>query len=242
MNKFLVTFSAILSVLAGNAAAQSSSAVRIYTLPDGVGYTVDGQYYTLPSSAIWPNGTKHVLSVNPYPAGSNLNTRYTFGSWRYAGGTLPGSTVTVTADPAIKEFYATFTVEHTLSLNFLNCPPEIDCPSPGTVFVNDVAYTRDAVLYFAAGSTVRLAATPSPGYVFTGWDPGANQTITGFLNNVLLAVPTVVRPRFQLARRINFETVPAELDVFADRARIPTPNSLDWAYQTTHTLGAPSPQ
>ena len=55
-----------------------------------------------------------------------------------------------------------------------------------------------------------------------------NQTITGFVNEVLVAGPTFVRPRFQLARRINFETVPAELELFADRARVPTPSTLDW--------------
>ena len=129
MNRFLVTFSAILIGFAGTSAAQSSSATKIYTVPDGVGYTVDGQYYTSLSTAVWPAGSKHVLSVNPYPAGSNLNTRYSFVNWQYFGGALPGSTVTITADPAIKEFFATFTVEHTLLLSFSDCPPEIDCPS-----------------------------------------------------------------------------------------------------------------
>src|SRR4051812_43658542 len=242
MNKCSLQFAAILLLLAREGRAQVSSAVQIYTVPSGIAYTVDGEFYRARSTAIWTTGSKHVLSLNPVQEGLNAKTRYAFGAWKYPGGSLPGATVTVTADPAIKEFFATFDVEHAVSLNFSACTPDIPCPSPGTIFVNGAPYTNDADVYVGAGSVAKLVASPASGYVFTGWDPGFNQSITGFVNDVLMSAPIVVRPRFQLARRINLETVPAELELFADRAQVPTPSTLEWGYGTMHTVGAPSPQ
>src|SRR3954447_2371918 len=108
MNEYLVQFAASLIVLTGAARAQVSSAGQVYTVPSGIAYTVDGEFYRVPSTAFWPAGSKHVLSLNPVQEGLNAKTRYAFGAWQYAGGSLPGATVTVTADPAIKEFYANF--------------------------------------------------------------------------------------------------------------------------------------
>jgi uncharacterized protein (TIGR03437 family) len=78
--------------------------------------------------------------------------------------------------------------------------------------------------------------------VFDGWEGVDNQKVTGFLNIVTLNYPTVVRPRFLLARHISLNTEPADLDLFADRGRVSTPSMLDWAYGSTHTLAVPSPQ
>src|ERR1041385_2246488 len=39
------------------------STVTVSTIPDGGYFTVDGQNYTKAMSAIWPNGSKHVLAV-----------------------------------------------------------------------------------------------------------------------------------------------------------------------------------
>src|SRR4051812_598688 len=99
MNKFLFKFAAISLLLVGNAAAQVSGLTKVYTVPDGIAYTVDGQFYRTASSAIWPAGTKHVLSLNPEQMALNVKTMYSFGGWQYVGGVLPGgATVMVTAD------------------------------------------------------------------------------------------------------------------------------------------------
>jgi uncharacterized protein (TIGR03437 family) len=78
--------------------------------------------------------------------------------------------------------------------------------------------------------------------VFIGWDNGQNQQIAGMFDTVTMNTPTVVYPRFQLARKIQLQTSPAELDVFSDRSRIATPAIVEWAYGSTHILGVPSPQ
>lgn len=236
-------FFGILILLAGNAAAQTSGPVRVYTVPDGRLYSVDGVYYSAPVGQMWAAGSKHVLATDKGQETGGIKTTYTFQSWQYAGGLLSTNpTVTVTADPSLKEFYAMFTVQHALTLNISTCA-DTNCTVAGRVLVNsDVSYTADADIYYNQGSTIRLIAEPAPGFAFDGWEPGQNQKITGFLNIVTLNSPTIVRPRFRLARRINVVTEPAELDVYADGARVATPAELDWVHGTTHTLGAPSPQ
>ncbi len=242
MNQFLRNFAVILFIFAGNTSAQSGL-TRVYTIPDGVAYTVDGAFYRSMSSAVWPAGSKHILSVNPVQQALNIKTQYAFTGWNYAGGILPGGpTVTVSADPTLKEFWAVFSIQHAISLNYSDCSPDIPCPSPGTIYVNDVTYKGDADVYLNQGTVVKLLAVPADGFVFTGWEQGPNQVVTGFLNTVTVNSPTIVRPHFRLARHVNLQTVPAELEVFADGGRIPTPASVDWAYGSTHTVGVPSPQ
>src|SRR5436190_7438994 len=171
MKKFLLKFAAIFAVFTGIAAAQSGT-VRIYTQPEGIAFTVDGQFARSTLTAVWPSGTKHVLSANPVQEALNVKTHWKFGTWQFAGGTLLGGvTVLVTADPSINEFWSTWSVEHALSLNYSACDPDIPCLSPGTIYVNDSPYTGDADIYFSAGASVKLMAVPAPGYVFTGWDP-----------------------------------------------------------------------
>ena len=171
-----------------------------------------------------------------------IKSIFAFQNWQYTGGLLSTNpSVTITADPSLKEFYATFSVQHALTLNISLCQGP-NCIVPGRVLVNDLPYSADADIWFNHGSVIRLVAEPAPGFVFDGWEGVDNQKITGFLNIVTLNYPTVVRPRFVLARHISLTTKPAELDLFADRGRVNTPSMLDWAYGSTHTLGVPSPQ
>ena len=96
--------------------------------------------------------------------------------------------------------------------------------------------------YVSAGSVAVLQAFPNPGYVFAGWLPGAGQIIAGFQDSVTVNSPIVVYPRFQVARKINFVTDPPGLTVLADRTPLNTPNSLEWGWDSVHTLGGNSPQ
>jgi uncharacterized protein (TIGR03437 family) len=240
MKYFSAYFCGILILFAGNAAAENSGATRIYTVPAGRDFSVDGILYTGPTAQMWAAGSKHVLSVQPQQHAAIFKTRYEFTGWRYAGGELSkNATVQVTADPTLTEFYAEFDVSHAVSLQIARCG---ECPPVGTVYVNDQPYTADADVYFSHGAKVMLRAEPAPGFAFEGWGVSDNQTITGFLNAITLLNPITVRPKFVLARRIQLTTEPADLDVYADRGRVRTPIALDWVHGTTHTLGVPSPQ
>src|SRR5947209_17986524 len=140
------------------------------------------------------------------------------------------------------EIKANITVEYALTLSFFNCPDPNNCASAGTIYANSVPYTYNQNVYFAAGSSVKLTASPNAGYVFVGLNPGVNQVVTGVVDTVTLNGPTVVYAIFQVARVVNLATAPAGLQLYADRALVTTPTVVEWGRQTTHTLGVPSPQ
>ncbi len=251
--QFCIRFAPAVLVLLGLPAlivpafrAQSlGTTVTISTLPSGMYYSVDGQYYQKPSSAVWPLGSKHVLSVTAVTQDELQNkTRYFFKDWEYGNGQVVpgGSTVTVTADPAQPMFQAVFSVQYALDIVYFSCPDSTYCPSPGTIYVNNSPVISDTEMYLAGNSSVTLTAVPSAGYIFTGWTPGPHQTIQGFADTVSLTEPVIVRPSFQPTRSINLATIPAGLQVYADRAQVPTPTTLEWGFNTVHSVGAVTPQ
>ena len=218
--------------------------VRIETNAPNVPYRVDGQAFFAAATFLWPVGSKHVLSTDLVQTGVNLGTRYRFRSWS-AGTTQlaqPSPIVTVTADPAIPYFRLDFDVEYLLTLSFFNCGDGDCSASTGTVYVNQVAYRGNAQVWESANAAVSLEAMPNPGYVFLGWQQGNNNLIKGFLNTVTMNGPMTVYPRFEVARRIRLETVPSGLQLLADRAPVTTPTTLEWGWNTTHSLGPVSPQ
>jgi uncharacterized protein (TIGR03437 family) len=223
-------------------AQTQGSLTRITPVPDGAGYQVDGQYYTHASSALWPAGTKHTLWVPELVQMTQFRTQYVFSDWTWSGGSLPNP-VTVTADPAITEYRAVFSTNYQLSVVFgFSCPDLSNCQSPGTVTVNGASVIATADTYVGANASVVLQATPNPGYVFVGWQPGANQTVVGFQNTVTMAYPMSVYPLFQVARQVNLITDPPNLLLLADRALVTTPVTMQWAVNSVHTVGANSPQ
>ncbi|HEY2019395.1 MAG TPA: hypothetical protein VGH38_38065, partial [Bryobacteraceae bacterium] len=102
--------------------------VRISTKPDGAYYSVDGQVYTHATAAIWPAGSKHILSADLTENGVVNKAHYTFGGWKSGSGELPGgNTITVTADPSVSDYTGVFTVEYALSLAFFGCVDATHC-------------------------------------------------------------------------------------------------------------------
>ena len=59
----ITTTMAMAAAFAAAASAQTSSITTISTSPAGAQYGVDGQNYNQPTSAAWPQGSKHVLSA-----------------------------------------------------------------------------------------------------------------------------------------------------------------------------------
>jgi hypothetical protein len=59
-----------LAVAFVSAASAQNSITLIGTNPNGAIYNVDGQNYSQPTSALWPAGSKHVLSVSNTAQGS----------------------------------------------------------------------------------------------------------------------------------------------------------------------------
>jgi len=242
INSFVLTLLAVLAAPQLFLAQELGSTVRILSVPGGY-FGVDGVYSQYPVSVMWAKGTKHTLTVDTLVQTDGYGGTYVFTGWEYPGGPLPGgSRITVTADPSISEYRAIFNATYALTVAFFDCPDPRNCASPGSVYINGTPYRSDQVLQFAAGTTVELVAQPNDGYFFAGWEPGPNQDIKGFINKVTLNKPMVVYPRFQRAHRINLETVPSGLMLLADRGQITTPANLDWGFDSTHTVGAITPQ
>ena len=228
--------------------AQIGALTHVTPVPDGASFQVDGLSYTHDSAAIWPAGSKHILFVDSLVQTLPLSkTQLVFQHWLMNNLTvLPTNPVAVTGDPQITSYQAVFGIAYALSVVFFDCGGQPTCPgSPGTIYVNNAAVVSSQDIYIGAGGTATLQAIPNPGWVFIGWQVGAGNTgqvITGLQNVVTMNAPISVYPKFQPARPINFATVPANLLVLADRTTISTPVTLDWGFDTVHSVGPVSPQ
>ncbi len=234
---FLLTIS-----VAGLYADNTVSSTTVYTQPAGALFYVDGQQFTSAATFLWPQGSKHTLSISPVQQSYTNNTQYAFTGWKDSTGILATTdpVVVVTADPGITWFEATLTLQYAITLDIINCPPGPGaCRSPGTVFVNNTPYSVSTNVYVNAGSVVTLQAVPSAGYVFNGWLGGIGNSSQAFLNSFTLNGPVVVAPQFLTAVVVTMATNPPGLQVLADRTAINTPVTLNWGIGTTHMLGAP---
>jgi uncharacterized protein (TIGR03437 family) len=223
--------------------AQSGNVVtRVTTDPPDAFYSIDGTSYSGPSSTMWSPG-KHILSApSPQNPPGRPKVIYLFKEWDFGTNVLKLNPAAVTASSDVAGYVAKFDVAYALTLVFFNCPDPATCGSPGTIYVNDAPYIASADIYASPGSSVILQAIPNPGWVFVGWAAGVNQKIVGFQNTVTMNGPIEVYPRFQPARKITLLTDPPKLQLLADRGTIFTPATLDWGMDTTHTVGAISPQ
>lgn len=236
--------------------------VRISTEPntakEGIPFTVDGQSFQGAATFLWPQGSKHTVSVNPQTTGNRPKTIYTFTGWTViaAATTLvPDVSFIVTASPELKSVTASFLTDYEFDLVYFSCPPgpKDKCAPPGTIYVTvgstdlGTSYIETTPLYYVPGTVLTLRASPSPGYIFTGWlvTPGfGNYPTPSFVVNYTVGAPLTVYPQFQLARpvSITLDSSPPNLQLLADRTAISGPINLEWGLGTTHTLGVLSPQ
>jgi uncharacterized protein (TIGR03437 family) len=239
---FAIMMGAAFLLLPASVEAQTSI-TRIYTIPENLGFTVDGQYFNTTVSFAWPTGSKHTLAVGSVFQDDDLLTQqFGFASWQIGTQTLSQNPLIVTADPSITEIHALFSVNYLLRVIFYQCQDVSTCDPPGTIYVNGQPTIGNVRLYQPAGAQVSLQAEPKPGFVFTGWIPGPNQKIQGFLNTVTMAQPIEVYPTFNATHYVDLETSPPKFQVLADHTPVTTPATVEWEWNTTHTVGPVSPQ
>ena len=191
-----------LAALAAALPAQSQIAVtRVSATAADAQFQVDGQWFTGAGVFSWPAGSKHVLSTyQVQTTGPARKSRYLFAGWTSSNGPLgfASTQVVVTADPGIAWYSAQLTMQYAVSLSYYPCASE-PCWAPGTVWVNGIAYQGDQDIWFNSSSTVTLEARPNGGYVFAGWQQGADLPV---LYSLTLNAPLFVYPKFVPARPI----------------------------------------
>jgi len=246
---FILALAVFATVAPLNLAQVGNSITQVSTIPNGLKFQVDGQYYYSTMGAIWPAGSKHALSAATVQYDTLGTTQYAFQGWTWSGGAVPGavsaggfSVVTVTADPTISGYQATYGTNYAVHVQFNNCPT-LNCVSPGTVYVNGLPSNYDTTVFIGAGGTVTLQAVPASGYVFAGWgNTNAGTTLQGFQQTITINQPTTLYPVFQVAKTINFTSVPSGLQILADGELLTTPATLQWGYSSSHPLSIVSPQ
>jgi uncharacterized protein (TIGR03437 family) len=234
--------------------------VRVSMSPgDGIPFTVDGQTFQGSASFLWPQGSKHTLTVQSIEVGNTPKTQYGFTGWTSTAGSLVGTwnatTLIVTADPQLQSVVAAFNTFYEFDLIFYTCPPDANpCPSPAQISVVGSAPSGPGPLitnqsysaYVPAGTSIGLTVQPNPGYIFTGWlsTPGNGNSAQTFFNEYPVNAPLSVYPQFMLSRPIGITltTSPTSLQILADHTPISTPVNLDWGTGTVHTLSVVSPQ
>ncbi len=223
------------------AQAQSSSLTTIAATPPGAQFNVDGQNYNQAVSAIWPQGSKHVLSALPLQTDPSTGSQMSFTNWSWSGGSFNQSTITITADPAISKYTAVFNLAYQFSVQFYPCS-DSSTFSPGTVVVNSTPYTCDVQAYFGAGSSVVVQALPNPGYIFAGWTNGNGQTIIGFQNTIMLNGPMRSLSDVRADARYQYRRLAVRLDAAGRSSAYHNALYTAVGILTVHTLGAITPQ
>ena len=238
--------------LPGGLAAQSLVTTQITTASPDVAYQVDGQLFKGTAAFTWPAASKHVLFIDTWQYGMNTlqNTRYLFQYWNSSAGPLgsPSNQVVITADANIAWYQPEVEVHYAIWLRYFQCGAAACSASPGTVWIlascgsgssgSGISYQQDADVWGQAGSTVCLTAEPNAGYVFTGWSNMGTAPIFSFVLNG----PTTLYPQFAVAGPVQLHTLPEGLQLLADSARVTAPVTLEWGWNTTHTLSVVSPQ
>ena len=221
-------------------------AVTVRTTHPNATFTVDGQPYQGFASFSWAQGSKHQLGIpvnlTGYQVEGSQDVRYAFSGWSDGTSVLnTGSRdVTITVDPNVANYYATFGREFKLRLNFGDpraVPGGVSaqCVNPGNAPVNftvagvikvgGICYWADMETWVAENSTVPVEAYPYPGFVFLGWGLYAGGT-DAFARSFTVSAPTTLRPSFAPGKRVTFLTEPLGYDVLVDGHVVPTSSTL----------------
>ncbi|HYZ83053.1 MAG TPA: hypothetical protein VE621_01545, partial [Bryobacteraceae bacterium] len=245
MNRPNILMVAALAVAGAVTALGQSSTFRVSTEPAGAIYYVDGTEYRTPQTFVWEQGSRHILQflVNN---GNNIQLqdgpgiRYVFSGWADDQGLLSttGDPVQViTANPRVKEYKASLSVEYRVNLLIADGPagenpacggspgPLVSSATrPGLVYLNGNCFWNSTTFWQAPGELV-LNAFPFPGYVFRGWSVNLGAE-DAFLRKYQVKAQVTLAARFSPAKRVKFVTEPLGRDVLINRTVTPTPTEL----------------
>jgi uncharacterized protein (TIGR03437 family) len=239
-SKFLPLLATLAMALVPDGRAQTGTLTTVTTSPAGPLFSVDGTTYYTAMSAFWPIGSLHTLSVlqgTGYSYDQTFTTQWQFSGWKWANGTTTDTTIQVIGNLGSTAFTAVFNTSYLFSTQ-LACSSGPCTSVPGTIQVNGGAASPTPV-WQGAGSTENLSVTSNPGYIFAGWQVSGTSTVVKYeIDTVTVNAPTTVTAMFIPSKAINFVTNPANLAVYADGTLVATPETLQWALGSSHTISA----
>ncbi len=197
--------------------------------------------------------------------------RFQFSGWSDSSGiqAVLGTTILVTADPAISYYKASFA--QTIRVRLIvygqlnqqpSGPPSCTASRPpgtlypGVVSVGGQCYWNSTDIWVAPGAALLLGASPYYGYAFLGFTVnGAPPQNSG---SISVLTPLILIAQFTPGKMVRFFSEPTGLNVLIDRTPVPTlapdadtsafatsfpvPGLFFWAESSKHILAAPSPQ
>jgi Domain of unknown function DUF11/FG-GAP-like repeat/Putative binding domain, N-terminal len=176
--------------------------VTVGTAPAGLAFSVDGTTYTGTQSLSWTAGSSHTIATTSPQ--TSAGTQNTFAAWSDGG----AISHTVTASSSTTSYTASFSTAYQLMT-------AANPASEGTV-------SPASGVFYAAGSTVNLVATPNAGFMFNNW--------TGNVASASSASTTISMNTPQSVTA-NFGAIPVPVASL-------TPTSLSFTAQTGATSAA----
>ena len=156
--------------------SSSTISVTVGTNPSSLNFSVDGIPYTTSQQFSWTSGMNHTISTSSALDGPIHGTsRFKWLNWNdngFANNAIE-HTITPTSNNSI--YTANFQLQYFLNVN----------PSTGGA----VSPASD---YFDAYNSVQVSATPSQGYVFSGWAGSGTWSYTGMNNPALVAMSSPI--------------------------------------------------
>ena len=226
--------------------AQTVTETTVVSSLPGPWFYVDGTPFYSSMSAFWPVDSLHTLSAaagTGYFYNADQTIQYLFGGWSWGSFSNASPTIQVIADPSITRYTANYTAQYLFTLQ-VACSTGPCGTFPGTIMLNG------AVVQFGANGILSVWAAPNSsqilqvsglnnGWLFGGWQVGNNPVVPGPNFTANLSAPITLTAVFVPAKTVNFVTNPPNLEIYADRTLMQTPNSLQWGLGTSHTLGGP---
>ena len=243
-NRIHLAIALVLTAFAANAQTVPVSSVRVYTDPPGARFYVDGVSYYASQTFLWPQGSKHIVqfpvstfSDGTYQQSLDGNTRFTFGGWTDSSSniTVNDPNYTITASPSVTELKAVISASFRTQIRFSSAPDAaVTCGGPGDplrdglrvgiVYVDGSCFGTNVDVFLVKGLHT-LSAFPYPGFIFTGWSINGGGA-DPYARTYDLTGPATIYAAFQPAKRVQFLTSPAGLQVLVDRSPTPTTNTF----------------
>ena len=151
--------------------------VSFSTSPAALTYSVDGSLFNTSRTTALVWGSQHTISVpSPQISGGAENT---FGSWSDGG--AQSHLITINSTTGVATYNASFQTAYLLTTS-------VSPAGGGTI-------TPASGVYYPAGSTITLSATPQSGYTFTSWTGNVTSATTP-ATNIIMNAPQSVTANF----------------------------------------------